>query len=268
MLTTLLIYLMLGAVAGLLAGLFGVGGGAIIVPVLIYALEHQGIPAKWLTHIAIGTSLAVICIASISSVWAHHKKHLVLWPVVKMMTPGLVIGVGLGVVLIQWIPGHDLQWIIGIYLLIVAVQMGFQLMPAREQAVLPTTLTFLVISSFIGGISALFGIGGGSLTVPFLSYFGTQMKKAVATSSACGLPIAFMGTASNMLSGWSKTDLPDWTMGFVYIPAFIGIAVLSAPMATIGAKISQNLPPIMLKRLFAVFLVMIGSSLIIKTVGY
>ncbi len=266
MFITLFIYLLLGALAGLLAGLFGVGGGVIIVPVLIYAFTGQGISPEWLTHMAVGTSLAVICISSLSSVMAHQKNKSILWPVVKSMTPGLLLGVVLGVFSIVHIPGSRLQWIIGAYLLLMAIQMGFEIMPERE-APLPGKSRLLGVGVGIGWLSAMFGIGGGSLTVPFLSYYGTRMQQAVATSAACGLPIAMMGMFSNSIAGSLQKGLPDWSLGFIYLPAFLGIAILSAPFAQLGAKLAQKLPAKKLKRLFAIFLAIIGGSLILKTLG-
>lgn len=264
--TIFAIYLFLGATAGLLAGLFGVGGGVIIVPVLIYAFTLQGIPDEWLTHMAVGTSLAVICISSMSSVLAHQKNKSILWPVVKSMAPGLMIGVMLGVLTIVQIPGASLQWIIGAYLLLMAVQMGFELMPERDSP-LPGRNGLSGAGVGIGWLSAMFGIGGGSLTVPFLSYYGTRMQQAVATSAACGVPIALMGAFSNGIAGSLQKGLPEWSVGYIYVPAFLGIAILSAPFARLGAKLAQQLPARKLKRLFAIFLAIIGSSLILKTIG-
>ena len=266
MLTLLVIYLFLGAAAGLLAGLFGVGGGVVIVPVLIYAFSQQGFSPDFLTHMAVGTSLAVICVSSASSTMAHHKKGMVAWPVVRSMAPGLLLGVILGVYVVIRIPGASLQWIIGVYLLFVALQMGFNLMPTR-QANLPQNKMLAFAGTGIGMLSAMFGIGGGSLTVPFLSYFGVSMQRAVATSAACGIPIAVMGAVSNVYAGWAREDLPAGSAGYVFLPALVGIAVLSAPFARVGAKIAHQLPAHILKRLFAIFLVMIGSSLIYKGLG-
>jgi hypothetical protein len=266
MLITSLLYLVLGAAAGLLAGLFGVGGGVIIVPVLIYAFTQQGLSVDYLTHLAVGTSLAVICISSLSSTLAHHKTQSVLWPSVRAMTPGILVGVVIGVYTVLQISGVRLQWLIGCYLILVAIQMGFNLMPFR-QTTLPNKPALMGAGVGIGWLSAMFGIGGGSLTVPFLSYFGVAMRQAVATSAACGVPIAFMAVISNVYMGFGNKTLPEWSLGYVYLPAFIGIALLSAPFAKLGAHLAQRLPQIILKRSFATFLVIIGSSLIWKSLG-
>lgn len=267
MLITFAIYLLLGAAAGLLAGLFGVGGGVIIVPVLIYAFARQGLSPEYLTHMAVGTSLAVICISSISSTLAHQKNRLILWPVVKNMAPGLMLGVVMGVYTVLQIPGVLLQSIIGVFLMLVSVQLGFAITPIRENTVFPAAKVLATAGMGIGWLSAMFGIGGGSLTVPFLSYFGARMQQAVATSAACGVPIALMGVISNAVMGWHNANLPVWSVGYVYVPAFLGIALLSAPFAKVGAGLAQRLPAIILKRLFAAFLAIIGALLIYKTLG-
>lgn len=268
MLTTVLLYLVLGAFSGLLAGLFGVGGGAIIVPVLIYAFSRQGMPPEVLSHMAVGTSLAVICLTSISSVRTHHRNGFVLWNSFKLMAPALIVGVLVGVYTVVQIPGWMLQWIIGSYLCLVALQMGFQLMPSAHMDTRLGAGRLTVAGGVIGWASAIFGIGGGSLTVPFLSYHGIRMQNAVATAAACGFPIAVAGALANIVAGWSVPDLPASTLGYVYLPAFLGIALMSLPFARLGANLAKNLPAAMLRRFFAVFLAIIGASLILRAGGY
>lgn len=266
MLLTMMFYLFFGAFAGLIAGLFGVGGGVIIVPALIYAFTSQGVSVDVLTHMAVGTSLAIICVTSISSVLAHHKNGFVMWPVVKSMAPGLVIGGIVGVQLASMITGVHLQLIIGSFLLLVAVQMGFGLVPEGKKS-LPNMLGLLPVAGVIGALSSLFGIGGGSLTVPYLSIMGTKMQKAVATSAACGVPIAFAGAIGNIYWGQAQSHDIELAWGFVYLPAFFGVAVMSAPFAKVGANLAKHLPAKKLKQLFAVFLVIIGSLMILKSQG-
>ena len=264
--TIILLYLLVGILAGFLAGLFGLGGGVIVVPALVFAFTHQGMPVETLTHMAVGTSFAVICVSSVSSVRAHHKNGFVLWPVVGKMAPGLVLGVALGVFTVIHIPGQTLQWLIGAYLLLVALQMVTASASASERS-LPDGKWLFSAGGVIGWVSALFGIGGGSLSVPFLSHFGARMQNAVATSAACGVPIAFAGAISNMVAGISRQGLPEWSLGYVYLPAFLGIALMSAPFAKLGAGLAKRLPSHLLKRLFALFLAIIGSSLILKATG-
>jgi len=266
MLTIIALYLAVGAFAGVIAGLFGVGGGVVIVPALIYAFGLQAMPVEVLTHMAVATSLSVICITSVSSVLAHHRNGFVLWPVVKHMVLGLVVGSVIGVQFASLLQGPVLQMLIGCFLLLVAIQMGFALMPEGRQP-LPQGFALLPVASFIGGLSAMFGIGGGSLTVPYLSIKGVKMQKAVATSAACGFPIALASALSNAVVGLDKTAEIEWSLGFIYLPALLGIGLMSAPFAKVGAMLAKRLPAAKLKRLFAVFLVIIGSLMMLKSQG-
>lgn len=266
MLLTMILYLVLGAFSGLVAGLFGVGGGAVIVPVLIYAFTLQGLSPEVLTHMAVGTSLAVICLTSLSSIRTHHQNGFVVWPYVRLMAPALLLGVAAGVYTAVQIPGLVLQWIIGSFLCFIAVQMALNLMPEAQKAA-PSQGALLAAGGVIGWVSALFGIGGGTLTVPFLSFYGTRMQQAVATSAACGFPIAVGGALTNIVTGWSVSVLPDGSLGYVYLPAFFGIALMSMPFARVGANLAKRLSAVMLKRFFAGFLMLVGSSMILKASG-
>jgi uncharacterized membrane protein YfcA len=259
------VYLLLGCAAGLLAGLFGVGGGVIIVPVLLLAFAALDVPASVATHLAVGTSLATIVVTSISSIRAHHKKGAVLWPVFWLLAPGLALGVLIGAQVAARLPGAALQLTIGGFLVLIGIQMGFGLQPpVRSQ--LPGRSALFGVGNAIGFASALFGIGGGSLTVPFLSYCDVRMQKAVATSAACGLPIALFGAIGNIAGGWHHNDLPVYATGFVYWPALLGIALASTPAARLGAQLAHRLPAEKLKRLFALFTASVGAYLIIEIV--
>lgn len=255
----IVLYLLLGAVSGVLAGLFGVGGGVILVPALVYALQLQGFAAESVTHIAVATSLAIICITSISSARTHHKNGLVLWPVFKALTPGIILGVIAGTYFIQFISGAWLQFSIGVFLLLVALRMFMGVKLANYH--LPPKPVLLFSGSVIGFVSSLFGIGGGSLTVPLLSKFGITMQRAVATSAACGVSIAF---AATFVNAWYKNEALSgtiWGLGNIYLPAFFGVALMSAPFAKVGANWAKKLDALLLKRLFAVFVVLVGVSL-------
>lgn len=257
----LLLYLVLGAFAGLIAGLFGVGGGLIIVPALLIAFAWQGISPEVATHLAIGTSLATIIVTSISSVHTHHRRGAVDWVIVVAMAAGIATGSVLGVFTARGLSGPALQFAFGIFALLIAAQMGFGLSasPNRE---LPARMGLFGAGGVVGWVSALFGIGGGSLTVPFLSWCNVPMQRAVATSAACGLPIAIVGASTNVVAGWQHPALPEWSSGFIYWPAFTGIVISSFIFARIGAKLAHLLSPLVLKRCFAVFLMAIGLRLI------
>jgi len=257
----LLAYLVLGVVAGLLAGVFGIGGGVVIVPTLIFAFKLQGFAPTSLSHLAVGTSLATIVVTSVSSVRAHHQARAVDWPLFRLLAPGIVVGSMAGVLLAAGLSGFVLQLAIGVFLLLVALQMALDWQPAPQRQ-LPGGKVMVTAGGVIGALSAVFGIGGGSLTVPFLTGCNLPVKRAVATSAACGLPLALAGAAVNMLVGRGAQDLPDWSTGYVYWPAFFGIAVTSVVSARYGARLAHRLPAAVLKRAFALLLLLVGCRLI------
>lgn len=257
-----LLYMLLGAAAGVLAGLFGVGGGIIIVPVLVFSFTAQGIEPSVLTHLAVGTSLATIIFTSINSVLEHQRKGAVLWPVFTWMTLGILLGAGFGSLTAAAIQGPLLQKIIGVFAIVIAIQMGLELKPKASRMV-PGKVGLTAAGGLIGWASAIFGIGGGSLTVPFLTWRSVPMQQAVATSSACGLPIAAASALSFMLIGWHNPALPQWSLGFVYLPAMAGIAITSMFFARFGARLAHKLSPRLLKRLFALLLLVVGVNFLI-----
>ncbi|MEH6367948.1 MULTISPECIES: sulfite exporter TauE/SafE family protein [Pseudomonas] len=258
----LLMYLSLGAAAGVLAGLFGVGGGIIIVPVLVLSFKAQGLAPEILTHLAIGTSLATIIFTSINSVLEHHRKGAVLWPLFVWMLLGICLGGQLGSMTAALLNGEVLQKIIGVFALVVAVQMSLQLRP-NPSRVVPGKVGLTGAGVVIGWASAIFGIGGGTLTVPFLTWRSVPMQKAVATSAACGLPIAVSGAVGFMWNGWNNPQLPEWSAGFIYLPALAGIAISSMFFARVGARLAHRLSPLMLKRLFALLLFSVGVNFLL-----
>ncbi|WP_444936379.1 sulfite exporter TauE/SafE family protein [Microbulbifer sp. JMSA004] len=257
-----LLYLLLGAVAGVLAGLFGVGGGIIIVPVLVFSFTAQGIDPHVLTHLAVGTSLATIVFTSINSVLEHQRKGAVLWPTFAWMSLGILLGASLGSFTAAAIQGPVLQKIIGVFAITIAIQMGLELKPKASRAV-PGKLGLTAAGGVTGWASAIFGIGGGTLTVPFLTRRSVPMQQAVATSSACGLPIAAVGALSFMVIGWQQPELPQWSFGFIYLPAMVGIAITSMFFARFGARLAHKLSPRLLKRLFALLLLCVGGSFLL-----
>ena len=258
----LLLYMLLGAAAGVLAGLFGVGGGIIIVPVLVLSFSAQGFDPLVLTHLAVGTSLATIIFTSINSVLEHHRKGAVRWPVFAWMTLGILFGAGLGSLTAAAIQGPVLLKIIGVFAILVSLQMALDLRPKVSSAV-PGKLGLGAAGGVIGWASAIFGIGGGSLSVPFLVWRSLSMQQAVATSAACGLPIAAAGALSFMWLGWDNAQLPSWSLGFVYLPALVGVASTSMFFARFGARLAHRLSPRVLKRLFALLLFGVGLNFLI-----
>lgn len=259
----LIVYLILGAFVGIVAGLLGVGGGLIIVPVLILLFQHYDFSAGIITHLAVGTSLATIMLTSISSVRAHHAHGAVLWPVFWQLLPGIITGTLLGALLASFISSASLKTFFGIFELVVAMQMAMELRPTATRT-LPRIPGMTLAGNLIGAVSALVGIGGGTMTVPFLVWCNITMQKAVATSSACGLPIAIAGAIGFMLTGWQNPQLPAGSTGFVYWPAFAGIILTSMLTAPLGAKLAHRLPSRTLKKIFAIFLAILGIRMLLS----
>ncbi|WP_148861804.1 sulfite exporter TauE/SafE family protein [Marinobacter fonticola] len=256
------LYMALGAFAGVLAGLFGIGGGLIIVPVLIFSFGFQGISADVAAHLAVGTSLATIVFTSISSIRSHHQRGGVLWPVFRPMMPGIVAGAVLGACTAALLSGEMLQLFIGIFVIAVACIMLFNIKPSPGRGV-PGRAGLMAAGGGVGWASAIFGIGGGTLTVPFLSWCNVRMQQAVGTSAACGLPIAVAGAVANIGTGWDAPALPPYSLGFIYLPAFAGIVLTSVLFARVGAALAHRLDAALLKRIFALFLLLMGIRFLI-----
>jgi uncharacterized membrane protein YfcA len=257
-----LIYLMTGAFAGLLAGLLGVGGGLIIVPVLALSFAAQGMAHEVQMHLAVGTSLATIIFTSLSSVYAHHRRSAVAWSTLRAMAPGIVVGALGGALVARWLPTLSLRYLFGAFELFVALQMALSLKPAAHRG-LPGKWGISTAGVVIGSLSALVGVGGGTLTVPFLLWCNVTIQRAIATSAACGLPIAVAGAAGFVISGWGNTQLPAWSSGYLYWPALLGVAVASVLLAPLGARLAHTLPTAVLKQLFALLLLGLALRMLI-----
>lgn len=260
-LDTLLLFLLLGGVVGVIAGLFGVGGGLIIVPALIWGLPLMGVIPEHSTHIAVGTSLATIVVTSLAAIRAHQRRGAVLWREVGLLTPGILLGAWLGGILAGALGGDILQRVYGVFAILVALHLIFYAPEKRHNFTLgpwPMGMS----GGLIGLVSAVVGIGGGSMTVPLLHATGVEMRKAVATSSACGLPIALSGTLSFIFTGWALEGLPAGSSGYVYWPVALIIVVTSTLFAPLGASLAHRLPARQLKRGFALFLFCVGVSLL------
>ena len=251
--TAIGLYLIMGAFAGLAAGLLGVGGGLIIVPLLAMVFQQQGFAAPLIVHLAVGTSLLTMVLTSLSSVYAHHRRGAVLWPVFMRLVPGIITGAGLGAAVAGLMTTSTLRIVFGVFEFAVAVQMTLDIKPAAHRR-LPTAPGMFASGGVIGGLSALLGVGGGTMTVPFLIWCNVAVRNAIATSAACGLPIALVGGLGFVISGWNESTLPRYSTGFVYWPALAGIAVASVLFAPIGAKFAHKLPAKLLKRLFSLLL--------------
>jgi uncharacterized protein len=253
---------MLGACAGIIAGLLGVGGGLIIVPILSWIFRIQHIEDAIIMHLSIGSSLATIFFTSIFSVRAHHRLGTVLWPTVLRLTPGIVLGSQLGALFVDCLSSFVLQKLFAVFALAMSIQMEFGVNSVMHRR-LPSTICMLLVGSVIGAFSTIVGIGGGSLTVPFLTWCNVSIRHAVATSAACGLPIALAGSISFILIGLDVPNLPTWSVGYIHLPALIGIVTTSVFSVNLGAKLTHVLPTRILKRLFSIFLAAVGTKMLV-----
>lgn len=254
-------YLGLGAVAGFFAGLLGVGGGAIMVPVLALMFAAQGFPDAHLMHLALGTSMAAIVFTSISSLRAHHAHGAVRWPIVKIIAPGILLGTFAGAQLASLIPTRPLAIFFTLFMTYVAFQLLANVKPKPSRQ-LPGPLGMFLVGGGIGAISALAAIGGGSLSVPFMVWCNVRMHEAIGTSAAIGFPIALAGTIGYLVGGWNVGGLPAWSFGYVYSPALAACVSMSMLTAPLGAKAAHRLPVATLKKIFAgVILLLLAKML-------
>lgn len=243
-------YLALGAVAGFFAGLLGVGGGAIMVPVLALMFAAQAFPAEHLMHLALGTSMAAIVFTSISSLRAHHAHGAVQWPIVRSIAPGILLGTFLGAQLASIIPTRPLAIFFTVFMSYVAFQMLANIKPKPSRQ-LPGALGMFLVGNGIGAVSALVAIGGGSLSVPFMTWCNVKMHQAIGTSAAIGFPIAVAGTVGYLVGGAGASGLPAGSFGYIYLPALAACVVMSMLTAPLGAKAAHSLPVATLKKIFA-----------------
>jgi len=251
----------LGLVAGFVAGLFGVGGGLIIVPVLIMMLHAQELAAGMEPQLALGTSLASILFTSLSSVSAHHRHGAVEWPLVRRITPGIVLGTLLGAMLAAQMSAWVLKVFFVAFLFYAAIQMWLDFKPAPHRN-LPGRSGTTLAGGAIGAVSSWVGIGGGALSVPFMLWHNVNLHRAIATSSAIGFPIAIAGALGYVLGGWGVSGRPAGSLGFVYLPALAGIALGSVLTAPFGARTAHRTPVRPLKRIFALLLLVLALRMV------
>lgn len=251
----------LGAFAGFMAGLLGVGGGGIMVPLLTTIFLAQGIVADNVVHLALGTSMATIVTTSFSSMRAHQKNNAVLWAVVKSMAPGVLAGTFLATFIAARIPSLYLAMFFAIFMGYVSIQMFLNKKPKPSQQP-ASQAELLVVGTGIGAISALVSIGGGSLTVPYLSWRNVDIKKAIGTSAAMGLPISMAGATGYLLNHDASLALIPHTIGFVYWPAVLIMSLLSFFTAPLGAKLAHRLPVAILKKVFGGLLMVLSLKML------
>lgn len=256
-----------GVVSGIMAGLLGIGGGAIIVPVLATALDVMGFSPEVIQHVAVGTSLAVIIPTGIASARAHHKRGAVDVNVLKLWAPVIVVATLAGGLMARWYSGDVLRIVFGVMAIFIAANI---VLPFQERLIghlRSSSITHRIAAAIVGYVSALMGIGGGSLSVPTIHAVGASMHTAVGTSAAIGVFIALAGTVGFLISGWGVADLPPLSIGYVNLVAFIFIAVTAYLAAPLGAALAHRLQQKTLKLVFAAFLVFVGINMIWKAMA-
>lgn len=252
--------LLLGSFAGLSAGLFGIGGGIVIVPFLSWLFEVHHFHPDLIMLMAVATSLATTIFTSATSAKTHHRLGNIVWPRVLRLSPSLLFGALTGAMMTQLLSVQLLRIFFIAYLTYTGLTMA---LPKHRQNVACISRPHwdYPIGFLIGSISALLGIGGGTMTVPYLANSGQIMRNAVATSSACALPIALSGAISYISLGWQEQHLPNGSLGYIYLPAFLGVVASSMLTAPLGAKLAHRLPAQQLKRYFALALLLIALKM-------
>ena len=255
-----LMYMAVGLIAGILAGLLGVGGGLVIVPMLVFCFVKQDINSEVIMHIALGTSLASIIFTSISSFMSHHKRGAVDWSIVKKIIPGILIGTFCGTIVASKLSTSFLKAFFCVFLYTVATQMIVNKKPKASREI-PGRVGMFGVGSIIGIASSLVGIGGGSLSVPFMLWSNVATHRAIGTSAAIGFPIAIAGAFGYMINNLHTTGLPPYSLGYVYLPALIFVVLFSVLTAPLGARLAHALPVDKLKRIFALFLYAVATKM-------
>ncbi|MEQ4674125.1 sulfite exporter TauE/SafE family protein [Providencia vermicola] len=263
----LLIFLLIGCVTGFLAGLLGIGGGAIIVPIIIYTVTEQGMPHELTMKIALATSFSVIIFSTASSAYSHSKHKAILWNEFPYLSMGTIMGVFIGAYFVHKTSDIILQIIFCLFMGYTIYTLLFSKKNEADQIknVEDPVISKHWLSSggvLIGFISSFIGIAGGAITLPLLSAWGFNTRKCIATSSMLGVILATMGAIAGVIYGWNKTEITDYYLGFIYLPAFIGIGITSVLFAPLGVKIAYKLSVKMIRQIFAIFLILVVSKMI------
>ena len=259
-LALLWLYLPIGGVIGFIAGLLGVGGGAILVPAFLLAAHAEGFPPAHTMHMALGTSLACILVSSLSSMRAHHRRGAVNQAIVRQMIAPIFLGSLSGTFIAAALPATPLKCVFLAFLIYVGQDMLRRPDPAGQRG-LPGLFGMALMGGVIGVFSALVGIGGASLTVAFLVLCSVGMHEAIGTSAALGFPIALAGALGYAINGWGVAGLPAGSLGFVYLPAVAGVTMTSMLTAPLGARTAHALPVPMLRRIFAGVLLTVAAKM-------
>lgn len=256
-------YLALGAVVGWLGGLFGIGGGLILVPALLFSFEAQHFPDAISMHLALGTAMATILFTSLASMRQHHLHGAVNWRVVRTITPGILLGAALGTQFASSVSPQFLAVFFALFVYFAATQILLDMRPHPSRQ-LPGTTGMTLFGTLTGSLSSLVSIGGGTFVVPFLVWCNVPLRQAIGTSAAVGFPVALGGTLGYVATGWTETSLPAPHFGYVYLPALLWIALASIVTAPLGARAAHRMKVGMLRKLFAVLLIVVATRLLLR----
>ena len=258
--------LLLGSITGFLAGLLGIGGGMLLVPFMTLLLSAKGMPPQHVVKMAIATSLATICFTSIASVRAHNLRGAVLWPLVRQLAPGIVLGSILGAQIAKALPAQALMLLFALFITFSATQMlhGAKPLPTRQ---LPNRAGLFAAGGMVGLMASLVGAGGAFVSVPFMTWCNVKIHNAVATSAALGVPVSLAGTVGYVIAGWSLHDMPAGAVGFIFLPALLTISAASVLTAPLGARTAHRLDVSQLKWVFALLLFSLAGYMTWKAVS-
>ncbi len=264
----LALILAIGAFAGVVAGLLGVGGGIILVPAFFFAFSSLGYDTPELMQICLATSLATIVITSIRSVLAHNRKGAVDWDILKTWGPGIAIGAALGVVAASGLKNEVLMGIFGVLGLCVGLYLAFGRASWRLGDDMPKGAARAIVSPIIGFLSVLMGIGGGSFGVPLMTLYNRPIHRAVATAAGFGVIIAVPSMIGFLLVGGDGPGRPPYTIGQVNLVAFVVIVAMTMITTPLGVKLAHAMDPKPLKRIFAVFIMIMALNMLRKALGF
>jgi len=255
-------YVAIGAAVGFFAGMLGIGGGAIMVPLLVMLFEAQGLPKSHILHLAVGTGMATILFTSVASVRAHAARGAIRWDIARNITPGILVGGLVGSWIASFIPPLIFAAIFTAVIYIAATNLLLDRKPKASREV-PGFAGMFVFGFVVSAFSAFTAIGGAFMTVPFMLWCNVPLLQAIGTAAAIGFPIALSGTIGFVATGLRETGLPPNSVGFVYLPAVAGIVVSSMLMAPLGAAAAHRLPTVWLKRIFAILFYVMATRMLL-----
>ena len=255
--------LLIGTATGFLAGLLGIGGGMIMVPFVSIILDAKGYPADYTVKIAVATSLATICFTSLSSVLAHHRRNAVLWPIVRLLAPGILLGSLAGAQVAVALSGRALSVMFAMFVAFSATRMLRDRKPKAART-LPGPLGTFSMGTVIGAVSALVGAGGAFISVPFMTWCNVKIHDAVGTSAALGFPIALAGTLGYVWAGRGVPQMPPGSIGYLYVPGLVLISLASITTAPLGARTAHRMDIRPLQKLFAIVLYALAAYFLFR----